>query len=285
MAPNPISSITVQQFRDIYIERYQAEEKLANSSQEVHGVVGDAYKWPRIDGADMHDRGSYGSIIPATIRDHTRVITTFEDYVLNLPVDRGEQTLINVNERASLARSHAQATGRRKDKWKIDALTAGTQEVAVGTTNLTVAKLRAARKTLLTNNVPCDNKNDLLFAMHASQADSLLAATEVTSADYNTVRALVDGKINTYMGFTFIVFGDVLDKNTGANLGLPKTGNNRTCFAWHRDALGSVFKLDPTIDVEWSPERVSWLSISQLIGGASILQNEGVVKVICDETK
>lgn len=43
------------------------------------------------------------------------------------------------------------------------------------------------------------------FLVHdAAQLQSLLGQTQVTSADYNTVRALVHGEIDTYLGFKFI---------------------------------------------------------------------------------
>jgi len=280
--PNPLSSIAIQQFRDIFTVKYQATEKLAGTSVEVHGAIGDAYKWPRMDGADMQLRGAYGSLVPATTLDHSQVTTTFDDYVLNIPVDRGEQTLVNASERDQLAGRHAEAIGRRKDKWKIDALDAASTNVILnGGTNMTLEKLIQARTDLIKGNAPVDS---LVIAIHADQLEALLKLEKLTSADYNTIRALVSGEINTFMGFRFIVFGDVLDKATSANLGLPKAGDIRSCFAWNMQALGSVFTLDPMIDVEWSPERVSWLSISQMIGGSSALLEEGIVKIDCDET-
>lgn len=39
---------------------------------------------------------------------------------------------------------------------------------------------------------------------NAAQLQSLLSQTQVTSADYNTVRALVHGELDTYLGFKFI---------------------------------------------------------------------------------
>ncbi len=281
--PNPLSSIAIQQFRDVFTIKYQAKEKLAGTAMEIHGVTGDAYKWPRMDGADMKLRGSYGSLVPATVIDKSRITTTFDDYVLNVPVDRGEQTLVNASERDQLAARHGEAIGRRKDKWKIDALdAASTNVVSVGTTNLTLEKLIEAKEKLITGNAPTDN---LRIAIHANQLSALLKLEKLTSADYNSIRALVAGDINTFMGFTFTVFGNVLDKETGVNIGLPKTGNNRNCFAWHQEALGAVWTLDPKVEIDWSAERVSWLSISQMIGGASALLEEGIVKIVCDETK
>lgn len=85
------------------------------------------------------------------------------------------------------------------------------QKVAVnyvesgGATNsgLTVAKLRAARYILDDALDPEDDDGPYTIAVRAKQIQDLLKATEVTSEDYNSVKALVDGKIDTFMGFKF----------------------------------------------------------------------------------
>jgi hypothetical protein len=78
-----------------------------------------------------------------------------------------------------------------------------TQQIAAGATGLTIAKLRTAKKTFMKNEV--DMAVDMLYlACSAEQIEDLLATTEVTSSDYNTVKALVQGDIDTFMGFKFI---------------------------------------------------------------------------------
>lgn len=77
------------------------------------------------------------------------------------------------------------------------------QQVAVAATGLTIAKLRAAKKILMANEV--DVATDPLYiAVTAEQLDDLLGTTEVTSADYNTVKALVNGTVDSFMGFKFV---------------------------------------------------------------------------------
>lgn len=85
------------------------------------------------------------------------------------------------------------------------AFATGTQQVGVGGTpaGLTVAKLRSAKKILLSNEVDVE-MDPLYIAVTAKQLDDLLGTTEVTSADYNTVKALVQGQVDTFMGFKFI---------------------------------------------------------------------------------
>lgn len=66
---------------------------------------------------------------------------------------------------------------------------------------LTIAKLRQAKFIFDDNEV--DEEEQITIALTAKQIQDLLRATEVTSADYNTVKALVEGKIDTFMGFRF----------------------------------------------------------------------------------
>jgi hypothetical protein len=77
------------------------------------------------------------------------------------------------------------------------------QQIAVGSAGLTVAKLREAKKILLANEVDVE-MDPLFIAVTAKQLDDLLGTTEVTSSDYNTVKALVQGAVDTFMGFKFI---------------------------------------------------------------------------------
>lgn len=82
------------------------------------------------------------------------------------------------------------------------------QVVAVGTgssaaTGLNIAKLRAAKKILMANNV--DIENDPLYcAITAADHDALLNEAQVISMDYNAKPVLVDGRVTSFMGFNFI---------------------------------------------------------------------------------
>lgn len=279
MANNPLSTVSVQQFRDTFTNKYEGVRKLQGTVQEIHGITGDAYKWPILGDADMQLRGAYSSLISATILDHTRVVTTFTEYALNLPVDKGEQQLVNADERSQLAKKHANAMGRREDQWVMDAMdiaaVAADNDIANGGTNMTMAKLLQIKFRFDVKDVPADQR---VVLMYPSQFKSLLALEKVTSTDYSTVRALNNGEINTFLGMTFLSIGD---RSIG---GLPKTGDIRTCFAWQHDAVGLVYNGEPEIDVEWSAERHSWISVSTLSAGASVVLPEGLVKIDCDET-
>ena len=273
-----LNNVAVQQFHDNFINKFASQQMLMDTCITVHGVVGDAYKWPVMGFTDMQLRGAAQSLIPASDVSHDQIITTFDDYVLNLPTDIFQQSNVNVNERLNLAQVHAKAAGRRMDAFKISAmdtavLPADNVIPDVGT-NLTVAKLRAANRQLKRNDVPTEQR---WIVITASQQDALLAETEVTSSDFNTQRTLVNGEIDSFLSFKFIT---VSDRVVG---GLPKAGNIRSVFAWNFQAIGLVFSLDPTTNVEWSVERQTWLSVSRLKGGSSVLLPEGVIEILCEE--
>lgn len=86
----------------------------------------------------------------------------------------------------------------------VDHVDSGTK----GASNLTVAKLRAALQLFEENeawNQDAPQFGDqLVIAVTSSQIMSLLRETEVSSYDFNNVKALVEGKIDTFMGFKFI---------------------------------------------------------------------------------
>ena len=74
--------------------------------------------------------------------------------------------------------------------------------------NLTVGKLRRALTMLQKNEAWSDERraygDELVLACSSSQINALLQQPEVTSYDYNTVRALAEGKIDTFLGFRII---------------------------------------------------------------------------------
>jgi len=101
-----------------------------------------------------------------------------------------------------------------------------------GATGMNVAKLRNMRRLFKQQNVPSNLKIHL--ALTALQEDELLASTEVGSSDYNSVRTLVDGETDTFMGIKFhLVEGQINSQDI-----LPVDGSTyRRCIAWAEDGL------------------------------------------------
>lgn len=97
--------------------------------------------------------------------------------------------------------------------------------IAPAATGLTIAKLRAARLALAKAEVDF-SADEAYFAASAVQLDNLLGTTEVTSSDYNTVKALTKGEVDSFMGFKFIPIER-----------LPVVSGARRCLAWVKSGL------------------------------------------------
>lgn len=147
-----------------------------------------------------------------------------------------------------------------------------TQSIAVGGTGLTIAKLRTAKKILTANEV--DIANDPLYlAVTATQIDNLLGTTEVTSADFNTVKALVNGDVDSFMGFKFVNI---------ERLGVDGSGDRR-CFAWAKSGLHVGIWNDINTKITERADK-SYATQVYVKGtfGATRTDEKKVVEIICD---
>ena len=202
-----------------------------------------------------------------------------EDYIAAEYSDIFQQSHINFDERSELVQVVSKSIARRMDQIMIDALNAATGTSTVATTiggagtNMNIEKLRATAKAMNENNVPSEGRNLL---MHASQLDSLLGETEITSQDFASVKALVQGEINTFMGFNILTMGD---RDEG---GIPKP-STRTCFAWHKDSMGYAESMAQKTEVNYVPEKTSFLVSSMFSAGSVSIDGEGIVKISCTE--
>lgn len=149
--------------------------------------------------------------------------------------------------------------------------TAG-QQIAVGAAGLTIAKLRTAKKILMENEVDVEN-DPLYIAVTATQLDELLGTTEVTSADYNTVKALVQGTVDSFMGFKFI--------HTEL-LGLDGSGDRR-CIAWAKSGLHLGMWNDINTKISERADK-SYATQVYVKGtfGATRTEEGKVVEIICN---
>jgi hypothetical protein len=279
MAQN-LSTAFVTLFDAEVKQAYQASAVLRPAVRIRSGVEGSTYKFPKIGKGVAQVRIPQTDITPLNVT-YSQVTATLSDYIAAEYSDIFMQAKVNFDERRELVKVVSNAIGRRQDQLILDALTASSatsvsNDIGGSDTNMNVAKLRAAAQTLNTNNVPMEGRHIII---HASSLASLLSETAVTSTDFNTVKALVQGEINTFLGFTFHVLGD---RTEG---GLIKDGSNdRTCFAFHKDALGLAEGIAPKTEINYVPEKTSFLIASMFSAGAVAIDDEGIVKIVCRES-
>ena len=137
---------------------------------------------------------------------------------------------------------------------------------------MTISKLTEAKYIMDSNDVPMDGR---YIAASPKQLQDLLNTVEVTSKDYNTVQALVEGHVTHYLGFDFIISSrvDTSDK-------LVSTETN--VLAWQKDCVGLAVGQDVQIKVDERPD-VSYATqvFARFSCNATRIDDAGVVSILC----
>jgi len=275
-----LSSVAQQEFDSLVHQVYQGKNKLDGCCKLRTGVVADRYKFRTMGKGVANQKASQADVTPMDIQ-HNLVSATLENWNAPEYTDIFDQAEVNFDEKSELAASIAKALGRRKDQLLIDALDDGAVADTVGTgiggagSGMNLEKILAAKEVLDDNEVDEDGR---IFLLNAKSAGSLLATTEVTSADFNSVRALVQGQIDTFAGFQFKFIG------TRAEGGLTVAANVYDGYAYHRDALGMAVGLDMKTEINYIAEKTSWLTNGIMKAGAVSIDASGIVKVQATES-
>lgn len=262
-------------------QAYQGKAQLVGAVRQRRGVEGSTVKFPKVGTGVATIRVPQTDVTPLNVGFST-VTCTLADYNAAEYSDIFSQAKVNFDERQELVQVVSNAMGRRQDQIILDALAASSTSLTVAnsiggaTTNLNVAKLREAKRLLDKGNV---DPTDRHIVIHANGLASLLSETAVTSSDFNSVKALVQGDINTFLGFQFHVLGD---RSEG---GLAIDGSlDRTCFAFHKSALGYAEGIGMRTEINYIPEKTSWLVNEVFSAGAITIDAGGIVQLTCRES-
>ncbi|MBE6417524.1 MAG: hypothetical protein E7033_03540 [Akkermansiaceae bacterium] len=152
-----------------------------------------------------------------------------------------------------------------------------TEGSSTGTGKLTVAKLRKALSMLQKAEAWNEERraygDELVLACSAEQINSLLQEPEVASFDYNTARALVEGKIDTFLGFKIIRTEQ-----------LPLEEGIRECLAWVKSKAQFGIWDDFRVKLSVRDDLDETLQIrAKFACGATRLQEKAFVKILCNE--
>jgi hypothetical protein len=265
-------------------QAYQGESSLLGCVRLRQGVQGNTYKFPKLGKGSATARIPQTDVTPLNVT-YSQVTATMSDYNAAEYSDIFHQAKVNFDERQELVQVVSKAIGRRMDQLILDGLDAASSPSTVAKTvvtsgsatasNLNVGKLIAAKKAMDANNVPFDDRH---IIVHANNLSGLLGDERAISGDFATVKALVAGEINTFLGFRFYVIGD---RDEG---GLPLSTNDRTCFAFHRSSMGMAVNMNQKTEINYVPEKTSFLVNSMFSAGAVAIDDEGIVKITCDES-
>ena len=278
-----LSPAFVQLFEAEVHSAYQGAAVLRGAARTRTGVVGDTVKFPKVGKGSASVRTPQTDVVPIN-GSFSSVSVSLTDFVAAEYSDVFNQAKVNFDERQELAQLVGNAIGRREDQIIIDALDAASAGSTVAKTvvttgsaaasNLNVGKIIAAKKALDAKNVPATDRH---FIIHANNLAGLLGDERAISSDFQTLQALVGGQINQMMGFTFHIVGD---RDEG---GLPLATADRTCFAFHRSAIGVGVGIAPKTEINYIPQKTSFLITAMLSMGAGAIDVDGIVDVICEE--
>jgi len=283
-----ITTAFVQQYKGTLYNLVQQKGSRLREAVTVEAVNGEFGYFDQIGATAAIERTSRHSDSPLVNTPHSRRQVTMRDFEWGDLIDNPDKVRLLVDPSSTYLQSAMWALGRKVDDILIEAalgtaktgkvggtqvqLPAG-QKVAHASTGLNVNKLLQAKELLDKNDVDPDDPRFILVT--AKQVSNLLGATEVTSSDYNTVKALAQGEIDTFLGFKFI-----------RTQRLTKDGNNnRQAIAWTKSgvllALGSDIKGRVT---ERPDKSFSVYAYASLSCGATRMEEEKVVEIACVES-
>ena len=138
---------------------------------------------------------------------------------------------------------------------------------------MTLAKWLAALEILNANDV--DPSDEKFLIIGSQQLSDLLNTTEIKNADYNSVKALVQGQIDTFLGCKVI---------RSERLGTVSEGV-RKCLLYTKTGIGLAIGRDVMSNIDVLPgnhyAKQLYFSLSM---GASRLEESKVVQIGCVES-
>mgnify|MGYP000701663431 FL=1 len=276
-----LSAVAVTEFDSMVKHAYQGTGLLRGAVTQRNNVVGDTYKFRRM-GKGLANQKSTSDLVTPMDVSHEFKTATLSNWNAPEYTDMFDAQDVNFDEKQELASTIAMALGRRTDQLVIDAMDASTPLTAtIGTnvggnnTNLNMAKVIKAQVELRNQGVP---NSELFAAVNALGLGGLLNDETATSADYQAIKALVSGEIDTLVGFKFIILESRIEG------GLTTAGNVVDSYFFQRPAIGIAIGIDMKTEIDWVAERTSWLCNGMLKAGSVVRDEGGLVKVQYTQT-
>jgi hypothetical protein len=306
-----ITEAFVTQFADnIYMLSQQKGSRLRPYVRhETQAAKAKGYD--RIGAVDVVEKTGRHSNTPQLDTPHSRRWCFLKDYEWSDLIDDQDKIRILNEPTSEYVMAAMWSMGRKMDRVIIDAASAviktgedigsgadaplpNSQRLAAsdGTafSNLNSKTLIAIKSKFGVNDI--DDSIRLHIAVNQRQIDGLLADDKVTSGDYNTIKALVRGEVNEYMGFTFHRTNQVGVSADGlsasVSTGVVGTGSStdgfRKTVAWAEDGLilavgkDMVSRISERADKSYATQPYACMSI-----GATRMEEEKVVVTYCKE--
>ncbi len=282
-----ITKAFVEQYSSNIQMLSQQKGSLLRDKVRLESVTGKNAFFDQIGSVTATVRSTRHSDTPQADTPHSRRRVSLVDYEFADLVDDLDKVRMLVDPTSSYAQAAAYAMGRAMDDAIIAAATgasdtgvAGGTSVALpsaqkiaeaGTAGLTIAKLRQAKEIIDLADVDPSLKRYIIVS--PKQITDLLGTTEVTSSDFNTVKALASGDVNTFLGFDFCVTNR-----------LTIASNKRKCFAFVQDGVALAMGKDSTARIdERSDKGYATQVYYSAAFGATRMEEAKVVEILAHE--
>lgn len=287
------------QITTAFVEQYSANVQMLSqqmgsklrSAVDVESITGKNAFFEQVGVTAAQKRTSRHSDTPQIDTPHARRRVSLEDYIWADLIDDVDKVRMLIDPTSSYAKAAAAAMNRSIDDVIITAMNGTAYTGVAGGTStslpsaskfatsnqsdgLTIAKLLAAKKRFDLQDV--DPSISRYIVCGPTQISDLLATTEIKSSDYNTVKALAQGELDSFLGFKFI---------TSTRLNLDSTNtDDRLCFAFTQDAIKLAIgkdiqaKIDERSDKNYSTQVYYSMSV-----GATRMEEVKVFQIPCNE--
>jgi hypothetical protein len=291
-----ITTAFVEQYRGNVAHLAQQKGSRLRGAVRMETVTGKTAFFEQIGSVAARQRTSRHSDTPRMDTPHARRRVSLVDYDWADLIDQEDKVRMLIDPASQYAQAAAWAMGRAIDDAIIAAadgtaytgvdgststayasgMTVDVQVrdagVAAADLGLNVAKLIAAKELLDSNDVDPDEER--FIALPARQVTSLLKTTKATSSDYTTVKALVEGKIDTFMGFKFI-----RTQRTGVD-----SNSDDKCLFWVKSGILLALGKEPTAKIsERDDKNYATQVFYSMCIGATRMEETKVGYIECDD--
>jgi hypothetical protein len=288
---NQITTAFVQQYSSNVQMLSQQMGSLLRGVVDVESVVGKNAFFDQVGKTTAVVRTSRHADTPQIDTPHSRRRVSLADYEWADLIDNADKVRLLIDPTSSYAKAAAAAMGRAMDDVIIAALGGTAYTGETGSTSvalpsaqkpysssqsdgLTITKLLEAKRLLDAADV--DPSLPRFIVCGPKQISDLLGTTQITSSDFNTVKALSQGQIDSFLGFKFIVSNRLKFDATNTD--------DRLAYAFTSDAIklavgqDVLARIDERADKSYSTQVYYAMSI-----GATRMEEEKVVEIACDE--
>lgn len=254
---------------------YQSAGILRKHVRVRTGVVGSTFRFRRAGRSQATPRIPQTDVRPLNTQ-YAEAIATLTDWNAAEYTDKLDQALTNVDERAIIANNIGSAIGRRFDQMIIDAIDAaiGSPTIPLNASGLTDAKMRRAMQIFDARAVPQGQRK---MVISSRGKEDLIAEQRFTSRDFVQEYVIKEGRLPRLYGFDIEVLDD---RDEG---GLPLVSTTRTNFAFDMQAVGLAIGAEVPLEVNYIPEKTSWLSNQMIKAGAVAVDTLGVIEIATQE--